>query len=129
MAEVEAAKAQDRIAELRAAQELMGVEYMVKPKLWGEDVLSGYQQGSRTIGGIRDSNETPINNKFTEAIDDEIKVSRIASQPTMPIEMQRKAISVKPNAVQAWREAIQQEALDNRRDYDIASLFGFSGNY
>ena len=47
----------------------------------------------------------------------------------MPIEMQRKAISVKPNAVQAWREAIQQEALDNRRDYDIASLFGFSGNY
>lgn len=130
--EIMAAKAQDKIAELKAAQELLDAEYMVKPKRWGEDVLSGYRKASATIGGVRDSNEVPTNDRFSEEVLDKLVVSK---DPSLVRHKTARRIAkpngwdIKPNAVQMWREALQQEALDNRRDYDIASAFGFTGNY
>jgi hypothetical protein len=109
MAEVEAAKAQDRIAELRAAQELMGVEYMVKPKLWGEDVLSGYASAARTRGAMKDGSY------------DELMPT------TDSLSGWRQAISAIGN--ESANRRFDAQYLSRDRDYDIASLFGFSGNY
>lgn len=53
-AEMDAAKANDTIAQLKAAQELMGVEYMVKPKLWGNEILDDYARAARTRGAMKD---------------------------------------------------------------------------
>lgn len=106
MAEIDAAKANDTIAQLKAAQELMGVEYMVKPKLWGSEMLDDYTSAARTKGAMKDSD-------YSERI------------PTT-------------DSLGLWRTALDSQAQDSTfarqysepdRDYDIASLFGFSGNY
>ncbi len=109
MAEIDAAKAQDTIAQLRAAQELLGVEYMVKPKLWGDEVLNDYAQGSRTKGAMKDSS-------YDERL-----------PATDSLSGWRQAISAMGNQFADSRFDARYLARD--RDYDIASAFGFSGNY
>jgi hypothetical protein len=109
MAEIEAAKASDTIAQLKAAQELMGVEYMVKPKLWGNEVLNDYAQAARTRGAMKDSG-------YDERL-----------PATDSLNEWRQAISAMGNQFADSRFDARYLARDI--DYDIATLFGFTGNY
>lgn len=109
MAEIEASKATDRIAELKAAQELLGVEYMAKPKAFSSEVLQGYQLGSQNKGAIK-------NGAYEERI------------PTdSPLVLWRDAINQRREAI--LEDRFSQQYVEPDRDYDIASAFGFAGNY
>lgn len=103
MAEIDAAKASDTIAQLKAAQELMGVEYMVKPKSFSPDVLKGYRIASRDKGGIKNSY---IQDYPSGSVLD-------------PIDYENAMIDM----------GYTGSRSEPDRDYDIASLFGFTGNY
>lgn len=109
MAEIDAARATNTIAQLKAAQELMGVEYMVKPKLWGSEVLNDYAKAARTRGAMKDgsySEDMPTTDSLNEW---------------------RQAISAMGNKSADSR--FDARYLSKDRDYDIATLFGFTGNY
>ena len=103
MAEIDAAKAMDTISQLKAAQELMGFEYMVKPKMFSPEVLKGYRIASRVKGAIKNSY---INDYPSGGILDPVGYENAM------VDMGYVGSRAEPD-----------------RDYDIASLFGFTGNY
>lgn len=107
MAEVEASKAADRIAELKAAQELMGVEYMAKPKVFSPEVLQGYRMASQNKGAIK--NQETFDYPSGTVLD--------------PVDYEKAMTDMGfVGSRDLWRD-------EPEKDYDIASLFGFSGNY
>lgn len=107
MAEIEAAKANDRIAELKAAQELLGVEYMVKPKAFSPEVLQGYRMASQNKGAIKNQETFDYpSGTVLDPVDYENAMTDMGFAGSRDL----------------WRG-------EPDRDYDIASLFGFSGNY
>jgi hypothetical protein len=107
MAEVEAAKAADTIAQLKAAQELMGVEYMVKPKTFSPEVLQGYRMASQNKGAIK--NQEILDYPTDRLID--------------PVDYEKAMTDMGfVGSRDLWRS-------EPDRDYDIATLFGFTGNY
>lgn len=111
IAEIDASKAQDRIAELKAAQELLGIEYMAKPKMFSPEVMEGYRVASRDKSGIKDSG-------YSERI-------AVAPVQTKPSRLSQ--------SIAKWKDLEKRRQMEdefnNRRDYDIASAFGFTGNY
>ena len=107
MAEIDAAKATDTIAQLKAAQELMGVEYMVKPKSFSPEVLQGYRMASQNKGAIK--NQETLDYPSGSVLD---PVDYENAMTDMGITGSRNL----------WRD-------EPDRDYDIASLFGFGDNY
>ena len=107
MAEVEASKAADRIAELKAAQELMGIEYMAKPKVFSPEVLQGYRMASQNKGAIK--NQETFDYPSGTVLD--------------PVDYEKAMTDMGfVGSRDLWRD-------EPEKDYDIASLFGFSGNY
>lgn len=136
IAEINAAKATDTIAQLKAAQELLGVEYMVKPKSFSPEVLQGYRQASLNKGGVKNAVEIPVNSRFANEVDTELRESKLplAQAPistTPRIASSRDAVQMAREA--NFREEVRRLAMEdfyeNTRDYDIASAFGFTGNY
>lgn len=107
MAEIDAAKANDRIAELKAAQELLGVEYMAKPKTFSPEVLQGYRMASQNKGAIKNQETFDYpSGTVLDPVDYENAMTDMGFAGSRDL----------------WRG-------EPDRDYDIASLFGFSGNY
>ncbi len=116
IAEFESSQALDDLIKLKRLREELGVEVNVKPKTLSLEALEGYRIASEQKGGIKDPS-----------------VSSRVAQTNVPARPEGLGY---PSQVQYPRDVRLLSDLDNSDldyldliDYDIASKFGFAGNY
>jgi len=103
MAESEGFKAQYNIDQLRASNDLLGLNHMIKPKPFAKEVLQGYRSASQNFGGIK--------NQYTEDYP--------TNRPLDPVDYENAMVDM----------GYTPDRFTQDRDYDIATAFGFTGNY